>query len=203
MELDNIPSLDWEEWRDIPWYEWKYKASSLGRIKSFGRKCKHWWLITPSGISYKNIALSKNWKKTCIWLHRIIATTFIKNQENKRTVNHKNGNKQDNRVENLEWCTQWENIKHSYDIWLRKVTKNFYFYTNPPFKWILWEKHPKAIKIVQYDMNRKKIQEWGSIIDAANSLWLHRTNLVKSCKRKLKSSWWFIWRYKDDDDLSE
>ena len=197
--------MEQEIWKDIAWYNWLYQVSNLGRIFSQKRRNTKGGILRPwsNPQGYEIASIYKDGKQCYHTVHRLVALAFIPQIEWKDQVNHKNGDKKDNRVENLEWCTQWENIKHSYDIWLRKVTKNFYFYTNPPFKWILWEKHPKAIKIVQYDMNRKKIQEWGSIIDAANSLWLHRTNLVKACKRKLKSSWWFIWRYKDDDDLIE
>lgn len=94
-----------EIWRDVKGYEGHYQASSLGRIRN---------LITgkiigndkPSNIrgDYLNCSIGA--------IHRIIAETFIPNPDNKPEVNHKNLDKTDNRIENLEWVTKQENMDH-------------------------------------------------------------------------------------------
>ena len=94
-----------EEWKDTVQDEC-YKVSSEGRISHNGRILSG--SIHKDGYIFVNIR-GKQYAK-----HRVIAEAFIPNPENKPFVNHIDGNKQNNKVENLEWCTQSENIKHSY-----------------------------------------------------------------------------------------
>lgn len=101
-----------EKWLPIKGYEGLYEVSNLGRIKSL-RKNKM-LSIKPVKDSYKTVRLiDKNGTRKSIRIHRIVATHFISNPENKREVNHKNMNKNDNRVSNLEWVTPKENINHA------------------------------------------------------------------------------------------
>lgn len=104
--------------KPIPDYEGLYCATADGKVFSIkgSRRSKfNPQSLTPRKVSlgYHGITLTKNGvRKQCL-LHRIIAQTFIPNPENKPTVNHKDGNKQNNCVANLEWCTQKEQIKHA------------------------------------------------------------------------------------------
>lgn len=65
----------------------------------------------PIGNGYERVSIHSK----PMYLHRVVAETFLPNSENKKTVNHKNGNKTDNRVENLEWATYSENMRHAFD----------------------------------------------------------------------------------------
>lgn len=105
-----------EIWKDIPNYEGIYQASNLGRIKSIktGKIRKN----VQYGL-YLSIQLCKNGKNKLHYVHRLIALTFIPNPSNKPQINHINGIKTDNRVENLEWTTQSENVIHAIKIGLK------------------------------------------------------------------------------------
>ena len=99
-----------EIWKDIPGYEGAYQASSFGRIQSAYRQKR---ILKPQkGQKYLHVRLSKSKKISIHLLHRIIAKTFKDNPENKKTVNHIDGNPLNNAAYNLEWSTHQENILH-------------------------------------------------------------------------------------------
>jgi len=91
-----------EIFKDIPDYNGIYQISNLGRVKSFKRKQEVFLTSAINREGYVTIHLYKDRIKFFTSIHRLIAITFIPNPENKRTVNHINGNKKDNRIENLE-----------------------------------------------------------------------------------------------------
>lgn len=109
-----------EIWKEVPGYDGKYEVSNLGRVKSFNSHPYTGPKIMVNSVmrnGYARVELSKNKSSKTFLVHRLIATVFIPNPDNKRTVNHINGNKLDNRVENLEWATDKENRNH----YLRKI----------------------------------------------------------------------------------
>jgi len=107
-----------EIWKTIPGFS-LYQASTLGNLKTFNWKNKGVERImkpAKDASGYLRTVLINDKGKHCtIKVHRIIATTFLENPENKKQVNHKDADKSNNRVDNLEWCTFTENIRHSID----------------------------------------------------------------------------------------
>lgn len=100
-----------EEWRDVKGYRGLYQVSNFGRVKSFctDRVMK----LTPAKNGYLVVNLTRDGKQKVHPVHRLIATSWLPFDKNKTFVNHKNGNKHDNRLTNLEWCTKSENTIHS------------------------------------------------------------------------------------------
>ena len=115
--------MEKEIWKDILGYEGLYKVSNTGKIFSIERHGTKNRILSSvdNGKGYLRVKLSKNDKPKSYMLHRIIAEAFIPNLENKKCVNHINGNKKDNRIENLEWCTHSENVNHAIRTGLKKI----------------------------------------------------------------------------------
>jgi hypothetical protein len=105
-----------EHWKDIPNYEGLYQVSNLGRVKSlkFGKER----VLKPrcDSSGYVQVVLCKGGEKKDYRVHRLVMLAFV--SESDLQVNHKSGIKTDNRLENLEYCTQSENTIHAYDIGL-------------------------------------------------------------------------------------
>jgi hypothetical protein len=113
-----------EIWTSVKGYEGIYEISSYGRLRSLDRIVRHYsggdkkikGKLYKGGLTRGYIAygLSKNGKMETGYAARLVAINFIPNPENKKEVNHINGIKTDNRIENLEWVTGKENMQHAY-----------------------------------------------------------------------------------------
>ena len=172
-----------EIWKEIKNYENLYEVSNYGKIKSINRIIKRGKngnipikeRILKSSINvsgYKTVALSKNNKKKIIPIHRLVAQTFISNPKNLPCVNHKDENKLNNCVDNLEWCTVKYN--NNYGSKRNKISK----------------------KVIQYDKNKNIIKEWNSIIDVQRISNINNSNIVQCCKGKRKRAGGYVWEYK-------
>lgn len=106
--------------KQIKGYENLYSITPEGKVWSH---IYNKWLKGDIRKGYIYYVISKNGKRYCTTAHRLVAKTFIKEDETRKHVNHKNGIKTDNRVENLEWCTSGENQKHAIVNGLKKGLK--------------------------------------------------------------------------------
>ena len=180
--------MNMEKWKIIKGYNNIYRVSNLGRVQS--KKNKNGKIITKTWRdlsinkrgAYLFVVLYKDKKRNQLSVHRLVAEAFIPNPEKKEQVNHKNGNKHDNRAMNLEWATQSENMRHSIHIL-----------------------HPDIIdkrkrKIVQLGKDGTIIKIWSSALDAANALNLTRANIVSCCRnyKNFKTAGGYHWQYLEE-----
>lgn len=124
-----------EVWKDVEGYEGLYQVSNLGRVKSLTHyitkeNCKprevKGKILTPffdRPKGYLSVSLSKNNKIKLQRIHRLVAQAFIPNPDNLIQINHKDGNKTNNNVENLEWCSCKDNIRHAWENKLSYVSE--------------------------------------------------------------------------------
>ena len=112
------------DWVPIKWFEGKYIINKAWKVFSINyRKTKNIKTIKQNKRNwYLYVGLSNNWTQYMKNIHRLVATAFIPNSENKLYINHKDWNKENNNIDNLERCTSSENNQHAYDTSLRVIT---------------------------------------------------------------------------------
>lgn len=186
-----------EIWKDITGYEGLYQVSNLGRVKSLNyRHTKEEKLLqlTLNKKGYLTVTLCKDKSKT-VQVHRLVASVFIPNVNNKPCINHLNGQKDDNRVENLEWCTHKENNIHAWENGLNRLTEDG--------RKRLSEAHKGKCnsikrKVDQYTLNGEYIKTWSSISEASKELKIHLSHICHCCREQRNMAGGYIWKYHKD-----
>lgn len=179
-----------EIWKDIPGYEGLYQVSNLGRVRSLDkivyctnqygtkatrlRKSKIFSLAKQNN-GYLIATINRKTKK----VHRLVAMTFIPNPDNLPQVNHKDGNKENNNVDNLEWCDQIYNMKHA-------VKNNLFHKYFGKDNW-------QSIAVECYKENYSKI--YYSIREAERETKIKHQSIIRCCKGKQLTAGGYQWRY--------
>lgn len=174
-----------EIWKPITGYL-EYQVSNLARIKS--KSGKPMSLITDSKGYYKVNLWQNSKRKTCR-VHRLMAIEFIDNPNNLPFINHINGIKTDNRIENLEWCTHSQNSTHSHYILNNNETSNF-----------IGAKGVKSLlskKVYQYSLDGKLIAKFDGVRDAGRITGIQSATIGKVAKGNTirKTAGGYVWRY--------
>lgn len=181
-----------EIWKYVKGYEGLYLISNLGRVKNLQKYYirknikipkKQCELKTCKGkVGYIVTDLNKNNKRKTKYIHRLVAEAFIPNPENKPCVNHKDGNKLNNKISNLEWVTYSENNKHAWDNNLK------------PNALLRMKAGTRKIKVNQYDLEGNFIKQWDSIIEAEKHYNTYKGRISICCKKNRIASG-YKWKY--------
>lgn len=187
-----------EVWVDIENYEGLYRISNLGNVESLQRitKGKHIRVVP-----YKRLALNKNkdgyvqvnlWKNNKLKRYKtsvLVATHFISNVDNKPQVNHIDGNKDNNRFDNLEWVTASENLKHAHRIGIKKQSPV------AVKKLIQHNVEVKSKPINQYDLLGNYIETHKSISSASRKLKISPAQISRVCNGKRKTTKGMVFKF--------
>ncbi len=180
-----------EIWKDIEGYEGLYQISNLGRVKRLDRYVKGRWgnyyLLNGKLIKerktkdgYLRVGLQTGKKQKMFAIHRLVAKAFIPNPDNLPQVNHKDENKENNCVDNLEWCTAKYNINYGNCIEYRSKKR-------------INGKNSKTV--YQYSIDGQFIKEWPSTREIQRSLGFAKSNIVTCCNGKIKTAYGYKWSY--------
>lgn len=167
-----------EIWKPVAGYEGFYEVSNQGRVKrtknlkeTILKSCKH-------NNGYLKVMLCKNGKRQNVFIHRIVAQTFIQNPDDLPQVNHIDGNKENNITDNLEWVTHSENMMHAVS---QKLFEPFF--------------NRKTRAVCQYSIEGGFIRKYSSVMEAQRQTGIDRSSIQKCCSNKQKTAGGYVWKY--------
>lgn len=170
--------------KHLEWYWWFHCVSTLWNVKNIKtqKTLKKFIMNWYYKIHIWNKVFNKH-----ISVHRLVAEAFIPNPENKLEVNHKNWIRNDNRVENLEWCTHSDNQLHSYSTLWRI----------PSSLWLFWKDNPCSKMVIQLDLQWNIIKQRYSLADIWRETKMNKSLIANCCnhKKSYLTAYWYKWEY--------
>lgn len=170
-----------EEWRDIAGYEGLYQISNIGRIKSLARiiirgnkayQLSEKYIKLRPRNGYPSVGLHKNNAVQYIAVHRLVAFAFIENPCRKECINHKDCNRENNTISNLEWVSKAENNQHAWDNGCQEKLRQ------------MMRCGIRQREVIQLSADGIEINRFQRIKDAAERLGINRTHISSVCKKQ-------------------
>lgn len=179
-------SLPGENWAEI--YGGRYAVSTRGRVMSFYFKDKFrlHLMIARNVCGYDRVHLHVNGKNKLVLVHRLVAQAFIPNVDNLPEVNHKDGNKQNNDVSNLEWVTKSQNKRHSIDV-LKRVHPLYGKRLNDSLVFR---------EVEQYTTSGEYVNTFHSLRVAAIECGINESNISRCANGKRQTAGGYVWKFK-------
>lgn len=182
-----------EQWRDIPGCDGKFQISDTGRIINRKTGLERKPYVNENGYCIVGIYDSEKGVSVQHRVHRLVAEAFIPNPAHKRTVNHKDGNKQNNVVDNLEWATHSENLEHARRTGLKPTTDKQRRAASENLKINRLKAHPwkrcYLVDVCGHKMEFPSIKSAAIYVDGCSSA------IVLCCQGKKKTYKGFRWGY--------
>ena len=184
-----------EVWKPVVGYEGLYEVSSLGRVMScnlYAHKEPKIMKLSDNGTGYCVVGLSKNGKVKQFLVHRLVAEAFLEKIDGLDLINHKDENKKNNRIENLEWCDKSYNSTYSINRHPeRKKMYGTFFkgsgYRGKPFK--------HTLKVRQYTKDNRLIAEFEDVVDANKKTGIKNCAIIACCKGKQHTAFGYVWKF--------
>lgn len=182
-----------EVWKPVPGYDGLYEISNHGKVKSLERKMPYQnsFRAVPERIlktniingGYVQVTLQKGRRRKSLLVHRLVAESFIQNPQNLPQVNHIDGNKLNNRSDNLEWCTAKENISHALENRLRSA----------------------AAPVDMLSINGVLLRTFRSAREAEKQTGINHVHIYCCCsgKRNRKTAGGYVWKYHSGGETNE
>lgn len=178
------------EWKLANGFGGKYMVSDKGDVKNIITGKLLVASVNPYG--YLTVKMDRpNLPRKNMFVHRAVAETFIPNPENKSQVNHKDGNKANNCVENLEWVTPAENQRHAYRVLGRCSS----------LKGKLGKDNGNSIPVYQYDLDGNFVRSWDAVSDAARALGCNPCQIINQMAGRIITCHGFLWSYEKADHI--
>lgn len=184
-----------EVWKDVKGFEGIYQVSNKGNVKSLDRvvECvdsfRHYkgkmMKLDKKKNGYLQVNLKRQNKNAQYLVHRLVAEAFIPNPNVLSCVNHKDENKENNHVDNLEWCSQAYNNRYGAGYKKRCINAR-----NGAIK-------KQAKPVLQYSLNGDFVAEYFSAMEAARMNGCKQGGISECCNGKQKTAYGYIWRYKE------
>ena len=178
-----------EFWKPIPFYDGLYVVSNTGKVKSlnWNHTGKPKELKSYDNGGYRRVCISKNGTVKRFLVHRLVAELFLDNPNNYPVVNHKDGNKTNNNVSNLEWISIKDNVNHAIETGLRPRNINCVRKRG---------RESKLCKpVYQYDKNNNLIRKWNSSFDIEEEFGYDRKTIISCCNGYKPTYRGFIWSH--------
>ncbi len=174
-------------WKDIPNFEGLYQINEKGEVKDLNRNYIRKNSISTTG--YYSIRLRKNKKYKNFLIHRLIALLFIPNPNKYPIINHKDSNRLNNDIDNIEWCTHKQNTKAMID-----QERNI-----APWKDKKGKLNHRSKPVLQFDRDMNFIKEWENAMEIQRELGFLAGNVSACCRgnKNYSYAYGFIWKYKN------